>query len=109
MPFDGGADQLHDKHSLANAGAAEHRGLAARYQRGQQVDHFNPSVENLEVGTEPVDGRGRRVDRPIHGANRKGRSAIGRLADRVEQSPEHGVSDRYVDGPARRPHPGAAA
>ena len=43
--LDHGADQLHDQDGLADAGAAEHPGLAATGQRRQQVDDLDPGLE----------------------------------------------------------------
>ena len=44
--LDHGVDQLHDEHGLADAGATEHRGLAALGKRREQVDHLDAGLEH---------------------------------------------------------------
>ena len=51
MPFDSGADQLHDQHGLADARAAEHGRLAAFYERCQQIDDLDAGVKYLKRGS----------------------------------------------------------
>ena len=40
-------DQLHHQHGLADAGAAEHRGLAALGERREQIDHLDAGLEHI--------------------------------------------------------------
>ena len=62
MPLDRGADQLHDQHGLADAGAAEHGRLAALDQRRQQIDDLDAGVEDLQLR------RAGRAQAPAHGS-----------------------------------------
>ena len=45
MPFSHRVHQFHHQHRLADAGAAEHRRLAAAAERREQVDHLDPGGE----------------------------------------------------------------
>ncbi len=98
MTFDGGTDQLHYEHRLADASATEHGSLAAFDERCEEVDDFDPGVENFETGAQPVDGWRRRMDRPEFGIRRKRWSAICGLAGRIEEPSEHSGPDRHPDG-----------
>ena len=40
-------DHLCEQHRLANAGSAKQPGLAAALQWREEVDHFDPSLEDL--------------------------------------------------------------
>ena len=44
--LDHGMDQFHHQHGLADARAAEHRGLAALRERRQQIDHLDAGLEH---------------------------------------------------------------
>ena len=57
-------DQLLDQHRLAHAGAAEQADLAALHVRGQQIDHLDAGLEDLDRRRQVVE-RGRlAVDLP---------------------------------------------
>ena len=58
------ADQLLDEHRLAHAGAAEEADLAALHVRGEQVDHLDAGLEDLDGRLELLEGRRGPVDRP---------------------------------------------
>ena len=84
VALDGRANQLHDQHGLADAGAAEHRGLAARDERREKVDDFDPCMEDFLCGAEPIQRRGRCMNRAIRRSGRQTRPAIGRLTDSIQ-------------------------
>jgi hypothetical protein len=97
MALDRGADQLHDQHGLADAGAAEHRRFAAFDERRQQVDDLDAGAEHLDrAGLARDPGRGR-VDRPALDVGGQVGAAIGRLAERVEQTAENRLADRGAE------------
>ena len=64
MPFDSGADQLHDEHGFADARAAEHGRLAAFYERCEQIDNLDACVKDLKRGSKPAERRRRRMNGP---------------------------------------------
>jgi hypothetical protein len=97
MLLDGRADQFHDEHGLADTGTAEHGGFAAFDERCKKVDNLDAGVKNLKTGTEPIDGRRRRMNGAIFGTSGKRRPAIDRHAQRIEDAPEHVVSNRHAD------------
>jgi hypothetical protein len=72
MTLDRGADQLHDQHSLADPGAAEHRGLAAGDQRCEQIDHLDAGVEDLASTALTFERRRWPVDGPMLDLGREG-------------------------------------
>ena len=98
MPLDRGADQLRDEYCLAHPGAAEHGGLAALHQRGQEVDDLDAGMKNFEAGLKPIDGGRRRMDRAELRIGRKRRPAVGGLSDGVEKPAKHCLADRHADG-----------
>ena len=57
-------DQFHHQHGLADAGAAEHRRLAALGERHQQVDHLDPGLEHRAGAGLRGERRRAAVDRP---------------------------------------------
>ncbi len=63
------ADQLHQRHGLAHAGAAEQADLAALGDRHDQVDHLDAGFENLDRGR--LIGIGRRLAVNRHVACRR--------------------------------------
>ena len=71
-------DQLLDQHRLAHAGAAEQADLAALDVRGQQIDHLDAGLEDLDRRRQVLE-RGRlAVDLPalaVGAAGRRGRPA----------------------------------
>ena len=72
--LDHGVDQFHDQHGLADAGAAEHRRLAALRQRGEQIDHLDAGLEHLGGRGFVLQRRRRLVDaapRRIGGQRRR--------------------------------------
>src|SRR6266508_4818199 len=83
VSLNGRADQFHDEHSLADAGASEHRGFATLHERRQEVDDLDARSKGLEGSNEAVDSRRRRMDGPALDVGRERWPAVGRLADRV--------------------------
>ncbi len=73
--LDHGADQLHHQNRLADARAAEHRGLAALRHRRQQVDHLDAGLEHLGGPGLVAQRRRAGVDRAARrvGVARRGR------------------------------------
>ena len=66
--LDHGVDQLHHEHGLADAGAAEHRSLAALGQRREQVDHLDAGLE-YRAGRGLFLERWRRIVDTAHGVS----------------------------------------
>ena len=106
--LDHGVDQLHDQHGLADAGAAEHRGLAALGERREKIDH-------LDAGLEHRGGRGllferwrRIVDAASRRIGRQGGSAVPDRPDDVEETTQNRIADRNRDRCSRRAHLRAA-
>src|SRR5215471_7805939 len=103
------ADQLHDQHRLADPGAAEHRGLAARDQRRQKINNLDTGVKYLARTALAVEGWCRCVDWPTLDIGRKGWTSISGVTDSVEQPPEYrfpdGCSDWLTEGAGRRATP----
>jgi hypothetical protein len=90
-------DELHDEHGLADAGAAEEADLAALSVGGEQVDHLDARLEDLDLGRlllklgrVAVNGH---VLAGVHGAR-----LVDWLADDVEDAAEAGVADGHHDG-----------
>ena len=101
-------DQLLDDDRLADAGAAEHAGLAALGERRDQVDHLDAGLEHLGAG-HLVGERGRRtVDRVVLGGLH-GTAVVHRLADHVEDPSQGRLAHGHGDGGAGVDHPLAAA
>ncbi len=84
--FHHGVDRLHHQHGLADAGAAEHRRLAALGERHQQVDHLDPGLE----------------DRRRRGAT------VAHLPHHIEQPPQHRVAHRHGHRATQRANQSAA-
>jgi hypothetical protein len=73
-------DQLHDQHGLADAGAAEHRRLAALRQWRQQVDHLDAGREDFRR----TALRGKRRRAPVNRAARHvGSKRLALIANRT--------------------------
>ena len=89
-----GVDQFHQQHGLADAGAAEHRRLAAECQRHQQVDHLDAGFEHRGRGGLRGERRRRAMDRQPGRIGRQRRSVVVHRAGDIEQSAEHGIADR---------------
>ncbi len=92
-------DQLHDKHGLADAGAAEQADLASLHVGGEQVDDLDASHENLlldahldELGRLGVDGQ------PLGGVDRA--PLVDGIADHVDDPAERLLADGNPDGGA---------
>ena len=100
--LDHGVDQLHHQHGLADAGAAEHRRLAALGERGQQVDYLDAGLENLGRGCFVFQPRRRAMDRPAQRIGRQRGAVVADVAEHVEQPAEHGVAHRDGQGRAGR-------
>ena len=97
VALDHGVDQLHHQHGLADARAAEHRGLAALRERREQVDHLDAGGEQFG---RPGLGRERRrlaVDRPARRIGRQRRPAVADPAEHVHEAPERRLADRDGD------------
>ena len=109
VAFDDGADQFHDQYRLADAGAAEHGGLAALRQRRQQVDDLDAGLEQFGRRALLGQARGGVVDGRAGHVVAEGRAAVAGLAGNGEQPAEDLVADRYGDGAAGRPGGHAAA
>ena len=103
VAFDDGADQFHDQHGLADAGAAEHGGLAALRQRRQEIDDLDAGLEQLGRGTLLGQRVGRRGGsaRAAMSAG-EGRPAVAGLAGDGEQPAEHLIADRHGERAAGR-------
>jgi hypothetical protein len=102
VALDGGADQLHDQHGLADPGAAEHRRLAALDERRQQIDDLDAGVKDFAAPGEAVERGRRRVDRPARDAGGERRAAVDGFTRHVDEAAEHRVADRRRDRPAER-------
>ncbi len=90
-------DQLHDKHSLADAGTSEEADLASLGVGGQQVDNLDACDQDLlldahllELGSLGVNG-GALVS--VHGA-----PLVDRVADDVDDAAEGLLADGDTDG-----------
>ena len=96
--LDHGVDQLHHQHGLADAGTAEHRGLAAGGERREEVDDLDAGLEQAAAGRAGLQQRRRRVvDAPAPGVRRQDRTAVADSAGDVDQAAEHGFADRHFD------------
>ena len=89
-------DELHDKHSLADAGAAEQADLATLGVGREQVDDLDARLENLlldahrgELGRLGVNGR--------IGVAHNRTALVNRIADDVHDAAESGRTDRNAD------------
>ena len=94
-------DQLLDQHGLADAGAAEEADLAALHVRGDQVDHLEARLEDLDLRRELAERRRIAVDRPALDVLAGRLLVVDRLADHVPDPPQRGVADWHGDRPAR--------
>ena len=93
-------DQLHDEHGLADAGAAEHRRLAALGDRGQQIDDLDAGRKQLGGAAQLLQRRRTAVDRPARSVRRQRLALVANSAGQVEQTAEHRVADRNLERPA---------
>ncbi len=94
--LDHGVDQFHHQHGLADAGAAEHRRLAALRQRRQQVDHLDAGLEHRGRRGLVLERRRRR--RGCRAAACRPAAAGPRsrtVADDVEQAAQNRIADRH--------------
>ena len=93
------ADQLHDEHGLADAGAAEESDLAAFGERREQVDGLQSCFELFRRGHLFLKRRRLPVNRQhvrvIHGA-----FAVDRVAEQIEHAAQRGRADGHGDRPA---------
>ena len=92
-------DELQDEHGLADAGAAEEADLAALAVGGEEVDHLDAGLEDLDLGRLVDEARRLAVDRERLVALQRG-AAVHGLADDVEDAAEdlfaHGHLDRLA-------------
>src|SRR6185312_645468 len=98
MPLDRRTNELHDEHGLADTRTTKHRGLAALDQGREQVDGFDARVEALQGSAAPLERGSFRVDGPARDVGRESRTAVGSLADYIQQPPEHRLADRHANG-----------
>src|SRR5581483_8001818 len=90
-------DQLLDQHRLPDAGAAEETDLPAAGVRGDQVDHLDPGLEDLDLRRQVLE-RGRvAVDRPARGVRGRRRLVVDGIAEDVPDTAERDVPDRDAD------------
>jgi hypothetical protein len=100
-------DELQDEDGLADAGAAEEADLAALAVRGEQVDHLDARLEDLDLRRLVDELRGRPVDRQrLLRVDRAG--LVDGRADDVEDAAEHLLADGHHDRGARVLHLHAA-
>jgi len=93
-------DQLHDNHGLADTGAAKQADLAALGVRRQQVDDLDAGFQDFRFRRLIDEIRCRGMNR--HGFFRLHRAAfVDRLADHIDNAPQHFRSDRHLDTGAR--------
>ncbi len=85
-------DQLHDRHGLADSGAAEEADLAALDVGGDQVDHLDPGLEDLDGRREVAEGGRVAVDRPALDVRAGGLLVVDGGADHVPDPAERGVA-----------------
>jgi hypothetical protein len=101
-------NQLFDEHCLAHAGAAVKADLTTTGQGSQQVDDFDPGLQNLGLSLLLLEARGRAVDRPavngVYGAH-----VVEGVAQHVEEPAQGGRTDGHRDGRAGVGSDGAAA
>ena len=107
--LDHGANQLHDDHGLADPGATEHGGLAAARDRREQVDHLDPSLEQLARASLLRERRRGSVDRPARHIVGQRWTMIDRFALRIQDPPQHRLADRHAQRLARASHRCATA
>ena len=91
--LDHGVDQLHDEHGLADAGAAEHRGLAALGEWREKVDHLDAGLEHRGGRGLILERRRRIVDAASRSIGWQGRSAVPHRPDHVEETTQNRISD----------------
>jgi peptide chain release factor 1 len=103
-------DHLEDDDRLADARAAEHADLAAADVGLEQVDDLDAGLEHLPARLELAE-RGRLpVDVPvILDPGELVGGHVERLAQHVEDVPEHAVADRHLEAVAQVAHLRAAA
>ena len=97
--FDGAPNQLHDQHSLADAGAAEHPGFAAARERCEKVGYLDAGTEDLALVILMIDRGRAAMNRPA-GCGLDWPEAIDRIADHVDETAKHLLPHRHADGPA---------
>ena len=102
-------DQLHHQDGLADAGAAEHRRLAALRERRQQVDHLDAGREEVRRAGLGRERRRLAVDRPARRIGRQGRPAVADPAEDVNQPPEDRLANLNRDRAAGAARPIAAS
>jgi len=90
------ADQFHQRHSLAHAGAAEQADLAALGDRHDQVDHLDAGFQNLNRGGLVGIRRRLAVDRhELVGVDRTG--FVDRGAEHIHDAAQRRLADRNHD------------
>ncbi len=100
-------DELHQRHGLADAGAAEQADLAALGDRHDQIDDLDARLEHLGRCRLFLVGRRLAVDgHPPLFADWPG--LIDRVAEDVHDSAECLLADRHLDRAARIGHRQAA-
>ena len=101
-------DQLHHQHGLADAGAAEERGLAALRDRRQQIDRLHASRKNLRCPGLFGKSRRRAMYRPTGRIGWKFAATVADPSGRIEKSTKRRFADRNENGRAVRNDPRAA-
>ena len=100
-------DQLHDDHGLADPGTAEQPDLAALRVGRKQVHHLDARDQDLGFRRLLDEGRRRGVDRPA-GLGLDGTALVDRVADHVDDAPQHLRPHRHRDAVAGIDRLGAA-
>jgi hypothetical protein len=90
-------DELLDEHGLADARASEETDLAALHVRGDQIDHLDAGLEDLDGRRQVAEGRRLAVNRPALRVLGR-RLVVDRIADDVPHAPQRHVSDGHRDG-----------
>ena len=88
------ADELHDDDGLADPGAAEQAGLAALGVGFEQVDDLDAGLQHFGAGALFLQGGGLAVD-GVALLHRHLAHTVYRLADDVEDAPEHLTAHRH--------------
>jgi peptide chain release factor 1 len=89
-------DQLLDQHRLAHAGAAEQADLAALHVRGQQIDHLDAGLEDLDRRRQVGECGRLAVDLPALAVGQRV-AVVNRLAQHVEDPAQRHLADRHRD------------
>jgi hypothetical protein len=97
------SDQLLDDDRLADAGAAEDADLATLGERADEVDDFDPGLEDLRLRRLLVERRGRAMDRQTLGDCHRA-LLVDRLSQDVEDASEGDLTDRDGDRAAGVEH-----